>query len=215
LQDRSIPALSVDVTLSHCVFDNIIYETEFMVSHQQSLHIEATTFRNIQLPSLYSQEDEGCELHPKGCRNLLHCRSTGSAISYRRLDTTTTTTDDNNSTTTTIHSICSITDICVENFDIAGAAPIVVSQDTQWTSSGVNTWQGPVEIGSSLIITPDTDTTSVFFNINQTTTATANDSSPPFCALGVARVDETGLGYHCLDQPVFVPPSTTGRCSNN
>lgn len=40
---------------------------------------------------------------------------------------------------------CSIRNICVENFDVTGAGPILIGDQVEWSMSGVNTWNGPEE----------------------------------------------------------------------
>ena len=166
LQNLWLPDLATEVILDNCLFDDVSYEEEFLVSIYQAFHLRRTTFRNIRLPDLLPQ---GCEAHPDGCRNILHCRAGGLTN-------------------------CSVHDVCVQNVDTTGAGPIVISQDTEWSNSGRNTWIGPTEFEYSF---------------------TSNNSTSPFCDLSVARLEDAEPSekwppYTCIDPPVF--ERQTGSC---
>lgn len=170
LLGEEVGDLSIEVTLSNCLFENIVYEEELLVSDEQSLHLENCTFRNVQLSSALSQ---GCGLHPKGCRNLLYCRPGGN-------------------------NECSISDICVENVETTGAAPIVIANETAWSSSGTNLWYGRLEY-------------------NGTLPGVGGDPSPmpSYCALTVAQLLDSSTGdndYTCLDPPVFEIGTSPAGC---
>ena len=175
LRGDELKGLSVDLTISNSLFENVVYEEQFITSLNQATHLENVTFRDVRLARIWST---GCGIHPQGCRNLLDCSSAIDTGSDRVLDQG--------------PNACSIKNVCIENVDAAGAGPIVISNQTRWSSSGVNTWYGPIEyVGSSLQQGDDTSGTDVF------------------CYLGVALFD--GMGYECLDPPVF-QWSSGGSC---
>jgi len=187
--------LSVELTLSNCFFDNVSYEEEFLLLIHQAIHVENTTFRNVELSTLLPN---GCGLHPDGCRNLLHCTPGGP-------------------------STASMSNVCVENFQTTGAAPIAISRDTKWSSSGRNTWTGPLKLGDSLEDAPIDDANDAAFAQPIAEFAKPEfgggitnpvddfgDTLRPFCALGVARWENEKGDYECLSEPVF--EQTTGKC---
>ena len=186
--------LSIEVTFTNCKFENIQYEEDFIASYQQAIHIKNSVFRNIKLSPLLSS---GCGIHPNGCRALLHCFAGDGP------------------------NVCSISNICVDNMDVAGAGPIIISQDTEWSNTGSNVWIGPIEYDGFL---------PSFANASSATTAPIPEFAPllpenppnqeqvfgPFCSLGVAQIhenndDQGGSLYACLENPVF-EVSTTGTC---
>ena len=179
LMGLEIPNLSVELTISNCLFDNVSYEEEFLISFQQALHVENSVFRDIRLASLLTA---GCSIHTNGCRGLMHCK-TGDGP-----------------------NVCSLSNVCVENFEAMGAGPIIVSHDTNFTNYGNNTWYGAVETF------PSTDLDEA----QQYGMGTAADSSmrvSPFCALGIAWMDEStmfGETYQCRG-PVF-EAKASGTC---
>ena len=150
-----VPDLSVELTIRNCLFESVTYEEEFMVTFQQALIVEDTVFRDVQLSQLLSS---GCGYHPNGCRNLMHCRG---------------------------NSQCSISNVCVENFDVSGAGTIAISQNTEWfDGEGKNQWIGPIEVVGS------------------------NGTGDQFCSLGVARFEDDFVGqtpwdYQCIEPPSF------------
>ena len=177
-----IPNQSVELTISNCLFDNVSYEEEFLISFQQALHVENSVFRDIHLASLLTS---GCPIHVNGCRSLMHCH-TGDGP-----------------------NVCSLANVCVENFDSMGAGPIIVSHDTKFSNYGNNTWYGELEK------LPSTD-----FNDAQnygmgTADTSASMRVPPFCALGIAWLDEPSMfgetfSYQCRG-PVF-EAKESGAC---
>ena len=178
LMGLEIPNLSVELTISNCLFDNVSYEEEFLISFQQALHVENSVFRNIRLASLLTA---GCSIHTNGCRSLMHCK-TGDGP-----------------------NVCSLANICVENFEAMGAGPIIVSHDTEFSNYGNNTWYGAVETF------PSTD----LDDAQQYGMGTADTSMrvSPFCALGIAWLDESttfGETYQCRG-PVF-EANDSGSC---
>ena len=157
LQGIRIPDLSVELTFSNCLFEDVTYNEEFFTAFNQTIHIDDCQFRNIKFSNILS---DGCSVHPEGCRNFLYCQGGPN--------------------------VCTMSNVCVENFDVAGAGPIVVSNETEWINYGNNTWYGPVEAARF---------------------AQGKDS---FCALGVARLDSNEASYVCLE-PTF-EQGTSGGC---
>jgi hypothetical protein len=56
-----VHAMSTEVSIENCLFEDIYYEEEYLSAFQQSLHIKRTTFRDVRLP----------ELLPAGCSVIL------------------------------------------------------------------------------------------------------------------------------------------------
>ncbi|KAL3922485.1 MAG: hypothetical protein SGILL_002181 [Bacillariaceae sp.] len=167
LMGIGLPDLVAELFVDNCLFDDVLYEEEFLVTFNQALHVQNTIFRNIRLPELLPP---GCGVHPNGCRNLLHCHA-GNPTS------------------------CSIENICVENAAVTGAGPIVISQDTDWTASGVNSWIGPLEYDPQYLL--------------------PSENAMAFCDLSVAILDDVDQsqgypGYSCLQPQVFI--LDTGSC---
>ena len=153
-----IPDLSIEVTFANCLFEDVTYNEEFLTAFNQTIHIDNCQFRNIMFNNILS---EGCSVHPEGCRNFLYCQGGPN--------------------------VCTMSNVCVENFDVAGAGPIVVSNETEWINYGNNTWYGPVEA------------------------ARFAQGREPFCALGVARLDSNENSYVCLE-PTFQLGTSGGGC---
>jgi hypothetical protein len=173
LQGLTVPDMVTEVTIQNCLFDDVLFEEEFLVSFNQAVHIKNTTFRNIRLPDLLPPGE--CDVHPNGCRNLLHCH-------------------DGNPTS------CSIEDVCVENSDFSGAAPIVISHETNWSNGGNNTWIGPPEY--TPIFVPLCQENCTFDQLN-------------FCDYNIALLDgeknsEGWASYTCIEPAVF--ERRTGAC---
>jgi len=125
---------SVEMTLSNCLLENVVYEEQLITAYDQALRLENITLRNIRLTTLLPT---GCTAHPRGCRSLLDCASTldpqASLIPMSDRGV----------------NHCSLTNVCVENAATTGAAPIVIGLNTVWSSSGTNVWYGPLEFNDT------------------------------------------------------------------
>ena len=98
--------MSIDVTLSNCKFQNIIYDNPLLHVRQQSLLVERCLFQNVSLTAL-----SGARCHPSsdlwvfvfenGCSGLMYCEP---------------------------KSVCSLTDICVENFEYTGPSLVFLAE---------------------------------------------------------------------------------------
>jgi hypothetical protein len=159
-----LPNLVAEVIIEDCLFDDVLYEEEFLVSFNQARHVRNSIFRNIFLPELLPT---GCGVHFNGCRSLLHCHANSPTI-------------------------CSIDNICVENAAVTGAGPIVISADTEWSSSGLNRWIGPSEHEPQYLL-PCRD---------------CQENATSFCDLSAAVINDFNpsqgyVDYSCLDPPLF------------
>jgi hypothetical protein len=74
--------------------------------------------------------------------------------------------------------------------DYLCSSVLSISHDTEWNSFGTNTWQGPVEYRIPSVPGEGSDIV-------------------PFCALGVAQLDSSGVSYDSLEPQLFVEQNTT------
>jgi hypothetical protein len=106
-----LPDDSIDVTFSDCEFENIVYDSPLIFAMQQTVVLERTVFNSISLSILVANgcrfETDGYLLqYDGGCAGLLYCGA---------------------------GSVCSMTDICVLDFEYQGPSIVNVAENAVFT----------------------------------------------------------------------------------
>ncbi len=117
LVDLPLEDLSIEVTFSDCIFQDIVYDSPLIFIRSQTILLERCDFRNIQLSLLledycrFTTDLSGTWMEfYEGCASLLHCSPKSS---------------------------CTIEDSCIHNFEIDGPGIVVVYENTEFYSKGL------------------------------------------------------------------------------
>ena len=102
-----IADMSIDVTLSNCTFQNIIYDNPLLHVRHQTLSLERCWFRNVTLSVLAGQYCKGASddwefSFEDGCTGLMYCEP---------------------------RSVCSMSGVCIENFEYKGPSMVFLAED--------------------------------------------------------------------------------------
>ena len=163
----------IHVTIRHCLFTNIVYDLQLISTLNQELHLEDLQFENIQLSfvryascwvsnqisSAYPDSvTSSIAVQAEDCRGLFYCYGN--------------------------HSICTMNNLCVQDMQISGPAPIVICNQSQFTSNGQNLWRQQQQQQSQ----------------QQTLLPTAQVNNS--CMYGAALLNDSLLVFRC-DTKVF------------
>ena len=200
---------SVDMTLQDCAFHSIVYDYQLIGCWNQSVAIQTTVFSDIQLShdalsscnSSHSFGGGGGSSSGGSSSSSSSVATTASSVSNGQLF---------GCRGTLLfcqeESWCSISGLCVRSFDLAGPSPIMISNDTIWSSQGMNAWMGGLE-DATLANSPWTrNVTTVTTNSTITnSTAGMSNASSDFCGNAIAQMDGTTVqNYTCLTGlPIF------------
>jgi hypothetical protein len=113
--NRTLQDGSIDVTLSGCAFENIVYDAPLIYTVEQSVALERTVFEGVSLSFLVAGEcrfgtKDVSVLYDDGCAGLLYCGP---------------------------GSVCSMNDVCVFEFEYNGPSIVNVAENAVFTSNSL------------------------------------------------------------------------------